>query len=132
MNLALCEYVEVITMHRLRVVFWTSIMMFLLIINCTPKKIVLTGKVLDRVSGKPIPNAVVHERSHEKNKTRTGKNGFYLLNGIINEEHFIYVSARGFHPTRKTFPYNARKEKNRYLMNFVLDRVSSASGRKTP
>src|SRR4030042_5744784 len=84
-------------------------------------KSTITGKVTDHVSGKPIPNAIVHERSHGKLRVRTDAQGNFRLEGIYSEEHNIYVSVRGYRLTVKNSPNDARKEKDGYVLHLMLD-----------
>ena len=92
----------------------------------TSQNIVLSGHVIDASTGKPIADAVVHERSHGKLRVRTDANGFYRLEGISKEEHTIFVTARGFSTAKKVFPVDASKETQGYAINFKLDRVAQA------
>jgi len=100
-----------------------TVMVAVMVVSCgkQPSTGTITGQVTARTTGAPIPNAIVHERTLDKLRTRTDKDGMFRLEGVSLTEHPIHVSARGFRQTMKSFPAGARKEDESYVMNFVMD-----------
>ena len=117
---------------RLNIITLTLTCIVLLSLGSCHKKpatFVLSGEVRDKITGTALPNAVVHERTHGKLRSRTDKNGKYRLEGIQLTEHMIYVSARGYELGRKKFPAHAILKENMYILNFSLEKKKPDNGK---
>lgn len=81
----------------------------MMIISCgdktAEKSATLTGKVTDTDTSIAIQGARVFEESHARLSTLTDSLGIFRLDGVMFEEHNIYVEKEGFKPETLWFEY---------------------------